>query len=119
MGIHGLLPLWLVSLIIGRDVCLIAGTVVHRLKSKSKRSAFLSTTDTGSFEVQPSFVSKVNTVLQFSLLGVGLGFAIVGPPSTDVLEPVYTLVALSTLGSGVDYTIQYLKFRSAFQRPKK
>lgn len=58
-GFKGYLPLWLVVLVIGRDVLILGGALVYRWV-------------TGGLEMRPLLVSKVNTVLQILLLAVTL-----------------------------------------------
>lgn len=68
----GLLPWPLMALIFGRDTLLISGTLYHRFKTKDATTAFFDTKDSGAFQVEPSMLSKVNTLLQFSLFGLTL-----------------------------------------------
>lgn len=95
LGHQGYLPIWLVILVVFRDVMIIGGVLLlYTLKE--------------SLAMQPLFVSKVNTLAQILLVGsvlaaVGLGIPdprILGVPTTEIL--VWT-VALMTALSGAIY----------------
>lgn len=90
LGWQGHLPLWLVALIIGRDVVIIAGAiayhfVVHR------------------YEMAPSRVSKLNTVLQIGLAAAVVVSLALGPLPQAISMALVWLVAATTLLSGLDY----------------
>ena len=55
LGWQGLLPLWLVAVVLGRDVVIVAGAVAYHLLF-------------GSFELHPTLISKVNTFCQILLV---------------------------------------------------
>ena len=86
----GLIPPWLVGLIILRDVVIVTGAIVYHMRIEK-------------LEAAPSVVSKVNTLAQILLvLAVMFSQAIQELPSfwMDVL--IYG-VLLTTLWSGLDY----------------
>ena len=86
----GLIPLWLVGLVILRDVVIVAGAIVYHMRIEK-------------LEAAPSVVSKLNTLAQILLvLAVMYSQAIRQLPSfwMDVL--IYG-VLLTTLWSGFDY----------------
>jgi cardiolipin synthase len=92
LGLDGFLPWWLVLAVIGRDLVILGGALAYRLVI-------------GRFDIAPTFLSKLNTVLQFSLalvviLARGLGW--LPPWSADLL--VYAVLA-STLLSGIHYVV--------------
>lgn len=85
---QALLPVPLVALMFGRDFGLIAGTFWYRYRHKEKDAPFFNTSDVSSFEIAPSYISKINTALQLSLLGISLvnGFSdFPGETSMDIL----------------------------------
>jgi cardiolipin synthase len=82
----GLLPVWLVATILGRDAVLIAGVHYMRWKTKPPDADFYNTTHSAKFEVQASTISKVNTVLQFSTAGFAVLNAAHGIPGDALLE---------------------------------
>lgn len=84
------LPMWLVILIVFRDVLIVGGALLYQ-------------TLTQALEMQPLTISKANTTAQIVLIALvlaelGLGIAL--PPVTSLL--VY-LVAATTLASGGAY----------------
>ena len=99
LGWKGYLPFWLVGLITCRDILLIAvGLYVYKYKI--------------DFSLNPSFMSKINTVFQLLLLGFILFFD-VSSSSAFILpySSLYTLfftglvglVTVTTVLSGVGY----------------
>lgn len=90
LGALGFLPLWLVALVLGRDLVIVAGAVAYHLRF-------------GRLDLAPSLVSKFNTILQIALalaaiLSVGVGWLPVW--SIDVL---IAAVFASTVLSGLHY----------------
>lgn len=89
-GFKEFLPWWIVWLIFGRDMLIMGGAVAYRWV-------------TGSLEMKPLFISKVNTALQLILLAATLlhvGFYTLPQAFIDNLE---LLVAASTIISGAAY----------------
>lgn len=90
LGGNGLLPWWLVTLVMLRDVLIISGALAYRRLC-------------GELTMEPSMISKLNTVLQIALgllaIVMGIGWA----PVAGLLPAMIALVALSTLWSGIDY----------------
>ncbi len=88
-GLQGLLPLWLVALVVGRDVLIIGGCVCYRYFHVD-------------FDVRPSAISKINTCCQILLV-----FAVlVAQLEVELGELVLMLVGIvtiTTLLSGADY----------------
>ena len=83
-------PLWLVALIILRDLLIVGGGVIYNLKVEK-------------FNAEPSLMSKLNTVLQIVLATVGvlsLGLLDVAPMVIDVLS---WAVAITVVLSGFGY----------------
>ena len=67
----GTLPDPLIVLWVGRD-CALIGASYWLVRSKTKRNNFVMDPVTTPFEVKPTTMSRVNTGLQFSNLGLGL-----------------------------------------------
>ena len=92
-GLYGLLPLWLVALVVGRDVVIAGGYVYHRSIH-------------ADYEVKPSMISKFNTLCQILLVFIVL---------LDRLQTEFALgelvwtgvvvVAATTLLSGAGYIL--------------
>jgi cardiolipin synthase len=86
----GSLPMWLMWLVIGRDVLIVSGALLYRLV-------------TGVLEMKPLLISKINTALQILLLATTLlhiGFYALPPV---IQEGLQLLVAATSLFSGLAY----------------
>ena len=90
LGAMGHLESWLVILVVFRDLLIVGGSVLYRLLA-------------GTIEMQPMFISKINTAAQITLAGVRLaelGLGLAYPPLGELLVDV---VAATTLLSGAAY----------------
>ena len=90
LTIAKLIPLWFAVAIVVRDVVIVSGALVYR--------ALL-----GHIEIRPTYLSKVNTVLEF---GVLLLVMATGADWIDIgawLPVVLTIVFATVLASGVQY----------------
>jgi cardiolipin synthase len=86
----GLIPPWLVGLIILRDVVIVTGAIVYHMRIEK-------------LEAAPSVVSKLNTLAQILLvLAVMFSQAIRELPSFWMNVLIYG-VLITTLWSGLDY----------------
>jgi cardiolipin synthase len=91
LGFQGVLPLWLVVLVVSRDIFILGGHVL------------LHTLLPGEPMIRPSLISKLNTGLQIFLAGGALA------EQATTLLPVWFLsllvwgTALTTIASGVGY----------------
>jgi len=90
------LPWWLVALVLGRDLLIVAGAASFwRL--------------TGELQVAPTLLSKLNTACQILLIALLLALA--ADHFVALLAPLQSwllpLVALTTLASGSDYLWQW------------
>jgi cardiolipin synthase (CMP-forming) len=90
--VSGLLPMWLLVLVVGRDVWLSLGSLAYRRW-------------VGPLQIEPLMVSKVNTFFQILLvLGAILKVGILQ------LDPIWVqglvvIVTFTTLASGAAYTV--------------
>lgn len=86
----GLLPVWLVAAVVGRDLLILAGAVSFH---------FL----VGKYEMEPTAVSKLNTLSQI-VLGVLVVFSagVYALPAA-LLDWLVLLVLATTIVSGLDY----------------
>jgi len=92
--LSGLLPLWLLFVVVGRDVWLTLGSLLYRCC-------------VGPLEIRPLLISKINTFLQILLVllavvKVGL-FAI----DTIWMQLLIATVTFTTVASGLAYTVQW------------
>jgi len=90
----GIAPVWLLIVVIARDVIIVAGAVSYRV--------FI-----GDFEASPTLVSKANSALQllYVLAAVAdAGFAVPGRPLVNLVG--YGVLA-TTAVRGIDYMVTW------------
>lgn len=87
----GLIPFWLVALVMGRDIVIVLGGLAfHWL--------------VGRYEMSPTWISKINTTLQITLvLALVLANGVYPLPDVLIVALVYG-VSVTTVLSGLDYT---------------
>jgi cardiolipin synthase len=103
VGWGGLVPLWLVGLVILRDVIIVAGALTYHFR-------------VGRFEAEPTFISKVNTAVQIALVllvVVDKGLMAVAP---WLIPALVGIVTLTTLVSGANYVIEWSRRASHSDR---
>lgn len=106
LGWTDLLPLWLVFLVLGRDLVIVGGALAFH---------FI----VGRFEADPTVVSKINTFSQIVLvLMVVLGQVVAGMPVTAI-EVMTFFVVLMTIASGVDYVWSWGRLAHRSTREKR
>ncbi|MBC8339869.1 MAG: CDP-alcohol phosphatidyltransferase family protein [Rhodospirillales bacterium] len=102
LGHEGLLPMWLVILVVFRDIVIIGGALVFQ-------------TVTQSLTMQPLMISKVNTVMQL-LLALGVlfieGYGIEDGPAVAVMGYI---VAVTTLWSGTVYVVTWSRMAAEME----
>ncbi len=94
LGHVGILPTWLVILVVFRDILIVGG-------------ALLFQTVTQSLTMQPLMISKVNTVLQLALVIGVLWTQAYGIGDGIVLDLMGYIVAVTTFWSGVLYVVTW------------
>jgi cardiolipin synthase len=94
MGLHNLMPWWLVMVIILRDVVILGGAAAYQWV-------------TGHLEMQPSIISKVNTVMQLALVLAVMWNAGVSELSALLLDGLVIVVLITTVLSGLDYVVRW------------
>ncbi len=105
MGLLGLLPLWLVSLVILRDIVIVSGATAYQ---------FL----VGRVEMEPTLISKANTALQVLLVLLVLFSLGVQSLPDGVIDGVILAVAVTTLWSGFKY-VWIWGWRARRRRPNE
>ncbi|CAA6827415.1 MAG: CDP-diacylglycerol--glycerol-3-phosphate 3-phosphatidyltransferase (EC [uncultured Thiotrichaceae bacterium] len=96
-GLKELIPLWLVAIVILRDIIILAGATAYHFVTKN-------------LEMRPILVSKVNTFLQIGLMIlVSLQLAQFAIPAW-FHDAMIVLVAVSTLLSGFSYMFLWSKY---------
>jgi len=92
----GLVPAWLTLTAVTRDLMIILGAIALRIW-------------TGPLRGRPSVLSKINTLLQLAyLLGVITHAAGYGPPQ-GILATLAVIVLVTTLLSGVNYAMVFVR----------
>ncbi len=99
LTVQGVMPMWLVALVVGRDAIILAGAGVYRLWFHE-------------LSMSPTLISKVNTAVQILvLLLVLFGLCGFGAPSELALAAAdpwcFYLVAALSVASGVDYVVTW------------
>ncbi|SMN10794.1 CDP-diacylglycerol--glycerol-3-phosphate 3-phosphatidyltransferase [uncultured Candidatus Thioglobus sp.] len=107
LHIIGLLPLWLLALIFLRDLMIVSGTV----------GSFMSSEDSKNDLLTPSKLSKINTMLQITLVLFLVVSQLSSALSTwDTI--FFIIVATSTVLSGADYIWIWIE-KAIFQEKQK
>lgn len=94
VGWVGLIPWWLVVLVILRDVVIVAGAVAFHFR-------------VGRFEAAPTLLSKLNTGLQILLVLVVVVDRGLYPMPAWAIPLCVALVTLTTVLSGVNYVVDW------------
>jgi len=101
------IPAWFFYLIIGRDVALVAATALIRYQTLPKPKTLNRYFDFGlvSVKLNPTWISKTNTVLQFVLpiwvLSLHAGYL---PSSCEMATvPLFALTSATTITSTLEY----------------
>lgn len=94
VGWLGLIPWWLVALVILRDVVIVTGAVAFHFR-------------VGRFEAEPTFISKLNTGLQILLVVLVVVDQGTLPMPEWVISLCVALVTLTTVLSGVNYVLEW------------
>jgi cardiolipin synthase (CMP-forming) len=92
----GLLPWWLVVLVVVRDVIIMLGALAYRLV-------------THSLEMQPLLISKLNTFFQIVLVVSVLVNAGVTPLPPILLDLLIGIVLITTVASGTGYVVGWTR----------
>ncbi len=96
-ALKGFLPLWLMYIVVGRDIIIFVGAVSYQLVTRQ-------------LEIQPLFISKINTALQIALvLLVALILADI-QVAGGLLDVMIILVVLSTIVSGISYVVLWTRY---------
>lgn len=103
LAIKGLFPVSLAVTILSRDVVLVAASFAIRARERPAGAPFFDTTNSATFRVVPSELSKINTVCQIALLVVSLGSFASGTPCVEQIDPLYWITGVTTVGSGLGY----------------
>ncbi|KAH7308237.1 CDP-alcohol phosphatidyltransferase-domain-containing protein [Stachybotrys elegans] len=105
LAVKGALPLWVATIILGRDVGLGFAAIYYRWISLPPPKTFTRYWDFSlpSAEVRPTTISKYNTFLQLGLVGLTTAAPLVGVDMTSTLTTMQYVVAATTIWSGASY----------------
>ncbi|KAF5004356.1 hypothetical protein FDECE_9130 [Fusarium decemcellulare] len=105
LAVKGALPIWVATIILGRDVGLGIAAIYYRWISLPPPKTFSRYWDFSlpSAEVHPTTISKYNTFLQLALVGVTTAAPLVGTDLTPALTVMQYVVSATTVWSGASY----------------
>ncbi|CAD6187023.1 unnamed protein product [Caenorhabditis auriculariae] len=113
MTYAGLIPLPLTTLVILRDVSLIAGGFYKRYQTMEPPYSLnrFFNPQVSSMQVHPTMMSKVNTLLQILLLSTSLASPVFNfsPPINDAIFFLGCTTAFTTLFSGLQQNYAFLE----------
>jgi cardiolipin synthase len=90
----GIAPVWLLIVVVARDVIIVAGAVSYRV--------FI-----GDFEASPTLISKANSALQLLYVLTAVADAGFGVPGRPLVNLVGYGVLATTAISGIDYMVTW------------
>ena len=104
LGHENFLPIWLVILVVFRDIVIVGGAIIFH-------------TVTQSLAMRPIMISKVNTVAQL-ILAIGVLFvAGHGIEAGPIFNIMGYLIALTTLWSGTAYVTTWSRLAAEMEKP--
>lgn len=90
----GLLPVWLLTLVVARDVVIVVGAVVYNFRIQR-------------LEAEPTLISKLNTLLQILLVLLVIVRQIVPVIEAHWVSVLIYAVTVSVVWSGLDYVVTW------------
>ncbi|KAK6210215.1 Gti1/Pac2 family protein [Colletotrichum tabaci] len=105
LAAQGSLPVWLATIILGRDVGLAMSAIYYRWISLPPPKTFARYWDFSlpSAEVRPTTISKYNTFLQLVLIGMTTAAPVFSYDISTPLTIMQYIVAITTVWSGASY----------------
>lgn len=103
--VKGALPVWVATIILGRDICLGLAAIHYRWVSLPPPKTFARYWNFSlpSAEVRPTTVSKYNTFLQLILVGLTTAAPLMDIDLSLPLMILQYIVAVTTMWSGLSY----------------
>jgi cardiolipin synthase len=99
----GWVPVWFTAIVIGRDIIIIAGTIVYQLL-------------VAPIHGEPTRASKLNTVFQILFILLTIGHAWVGWPPMPVVKALSAAILVTIAISTIQYvTTGMTRLRSSKQ----
>jgi cardiolipin synthase (CMP-forming) len=90
LAVQGLLPLWLVAAIVVRDVVIVGGALAYHYT-------------VARYDVAPTLLSKLNTVIEFVTLALVLGTAADIVRAGNAMPMLFVLLLVTIVASGLQY----------------
>jgi len=103
LALKGLIPMSLAGIILGRDLIILVASFYIRGAEKPKDAPFFDTTYSSTYSINPSLLSKINTACQLGMLSATLGCDIFVPEMLHLVEPLWYITVVTTVGSGLGY----------------
>ena len=100
-----LLPVWLVILVVFRDLLIVGGALVVQVVTQR-------------LSMEPLAISKANTVAQIGLAALVLGVAAFGLSAADVIRFSEAVVVCTTVLSGVAYVVTWTRKVAEWERER-
>lgn len=122
LGYCNLMPLWLAVTILFRDVFLIAAAFVIRYKSLPPTHRTLSRYFDATHvtaQLAPTFISKVNTVVQLSAVAASLGAPIWNYVDHPALHGLWYLTGAMTAAAAISYMVKKDTYKYLRREMKK
>lgn len=92
LGMQDVLPMWLVLIVIFRDLVIVGGALVFETVTKSLR-------------MEPLLISKTNTLMQILMIMSTLAHLLFAVPGDHIVTLLQYVVAGTTITSGVAYIV--------------
>jgi len=106
LALIGKVALWLVALVVIRDLIISFGAIIYRKLFGSL------------VEAAPSLISKVNTVVQISYVLAAVFASAMNTPSLTTIAVLGYVTAATTIISGADYMVTYGQRARAIHRSR-
>ncbi|RDA89761.1 hypothetical protein CP533_3909 [Ophiocordyceps camponoti-saundersi (nom. inval.)] len=105
LAVKGALPVWVATIILGRDIGLGIAAIYYRWVSLPPPKTFVRYWNFSlpSAEVRPTTISKYNTFLQLILVGLTMADPMLGTDLSLPLTILHYTVAATTTWSGLSY----------------
>jgi cardiolipin synthase len=104
LGLAGLLPNWLVILVVFRDVMIVGGYVLIQTTAAPRH-------------FDPLYISKINTMAQISLIAFVLARLAFDIADGEVTRLLVAVTAVTTVLSGVSYLVRCARALGGAEQP--